>query len=159
MKIIKLIKSHLVVEFISGLFILLFVYTAVSKFSDMENFQSVISKSPLIGNYSTLVSWGIPISELLISALLFIPKTRTIGLYSSAIIMLGFTGYIYYIIHYTPHLPCACGGVIAQMNWNQHLIFNIIFTVLAILGILLDRSKKNNSTLRNTTNTQNPIPA
>ena len=29
---------------------------------------------------------------------------------------------------FTPELSCSCGGVIKQMNWTQHLIFNIFFS-------------------------------
>lgn len=39
-------------------------------------------------------------------------------------------------------MPCSCGGILEKMNWNQHLLFNICFCVLAVPAILL-QSKLN----------------
>jgi hypothetical protein len=33
------------------------------------------------------------------------------------------------------NLPCSCGGVIQQLSWKQHIVFNISFIVLGIAGI------------------------
>jgi putative oxidoreductase len=134
-------KKTAIVEIIASLLILLFVYTAVSKLSGLFAFESVLKKSPLIGDYAAYIKWGVPIVELIISASLFYSKTRRIGMFASAILMFGFTAYIGYMIAFTPNLPCSCGGVLSQMNWNQHLIFNIIFTILPIVAILLMRKR------------------
>jgi len=132
-----------IVEVISCTFILLFTYTAVSKLSDVPRFQSVLSKSPLIKDYAFTISWGLPLLELLVSLFLFLPRLRRIGLYASLVMMAGFTMYIGYMIYFTPHLPCSCGGVLSQMNWTQHLIFNVVFTLLAVGGVYLHRKTQN----------------
>lgn len=138
---LSLKKRNATVEIISALFILLFVYTAVSKLSEIPNFQNVLSKSPLIGSMAPYIAWGLPILELLVAALLFIPKTRRWGLFSSLALMIGFTVYLGYMIYFTPNLPCSCGGVLSQMSWKQHLIFNTAFTLLALIGVLLSRKR------------------
>lgn len=135
------IKKSIVIETISGLFILLFVYTAISKLFNHHGFESVISRSPLIEGKAHYVAWGVPIVELIISLLLFIPKVRKWGLYASSILMLVFTAYLFYIIYFTPNLPCSCGGVIGLMSWKQHLVFNIVFTLLGIVGSVLITKK------------------
>jgi putative oxidoreductase len=132
-------KRSTVIEIIAALFILLFVYTATSKFFEFASFKYVLSKSPLIGNMAPAVAWGLPIVELLISLLLFIPRTRRLGLWASFGIMVLFTGYLGYMIYFTPDRPCSCGGVLKQMTWKQHLVFNIGFTLLALLGLWLQR--------------------
>jgi hypothetical protein len=38
-------------------------------------------------------------------------------------------------------LPCSCGGVIQQMTWQQHILFNVVFIILSRIGIIA--SKKN----------------
>ncbi len=136
-------NKKIIVEIISALFILLFVYTAVSKLSEFEGFKYVLKDSPLIGTYNEIVAWTLPVSELIIATLLFFPKTRLIGLYSSLVIMTVFTLYLAYMIMFTPDKPCNCGGVLKQMSWNQHLVFNIFFTSLAGLGIWLQKKKDN----------------
>lgn len=137
------VKRSTVLEVISALFILLFVYTAVSKLSDYQGFVSTLSRSPLIGNKAGTIGWALPAVELLISALLFTPKFRRVGLYSSLALMVFFTGYLSYMIYFAGgDLPCSCGGVLNKMSWKQHLVFNICFTILGLLGAILSGKNK-----------------
>lgn len=143
-------KKQTTVEIISGLLIFLFVYTAISKLSNLSLFQSSLHQSPLIGDKAGVLSFTLPITELAISLLLFIPRTRLSGLYASAALMIIFTIYIAYMIVYAPFLPCSCGGVLQQMSWHQHLVFNAGFTLLSLAGCWLGRKKSS----KNTTNTR-----
>ncbi len=129
------VKKTIIPDIISALFILLFVYTAITKLIEHQSFKVVLSQSPLIGINATILSWVLPILELLTAALLFVPSIRKWGFACSLILMLLFTGYIAYMIFFTPNLPCSCGGVLALMTWPQHLIFNIFFTTLAVIGL------------------------
>jgi hypothetical protein len=128
-------KESIVTEIISSLFILLFVYTAVSKLLEHEKFVAVLSASPLIGSFAIFVSWFLPITELIIAALLFFPTSRKTGLKLAAGLMIFFTIYIGYMIAFTPNLPCSCGGVLEQLSWKGHLLFNLLFTLLAFIGL------------------------
>lgn len=131
-------KSNLI-EIISALLILLFVYTAVSKLLD-KRFVITLMTSPLIGNeLARILVWALPSVEILISLLLFFPATRKLGLWASLSLMIFFTFYIGYLTYFAPHKPCNCGGVLKQMTWGQHFIFNIFFTVLAGIGLWLYR--------------------
>jgi hypothetical protein len=132
-------SRKLIAEIIGGLFILLFLYTALSKLSEIALFRLVLRSSPLISGYANPVSILIPASEILVSLLLFIPGTRRQGLYASLLLMLIFTLYLVYMISFTTALPCSCGGVISQLSWKQHLVFNIIFTLLAFAGLGFSR--------------------
>jgi len=131
------VKRSLIIEIISFFFILLFVYTAGSKLVNLEGFRSVISYSPIIGQQAAVVSWLMPITELLIALLLVIPQTRRIGLLVSAVLMLLFTLYVSYMLASMSKLPCSCGGILKQMTWPQHLVFNIVFTLVAFTGYRL----------------------
>lgn len=122
---------------ISAIFIFLFVYTAVSKMYAYTLFEQTLEGTPLIGATSTYIAVLLPITELFVSLLLFIPRTRKWGLYSTFALMTVFTLYIGYMIIFTTHRPCTCGGVIEKMTWAQHLAFNIVFTLLALAGVLL----------------------
>lgn len=129
------------VEMISSLFILLFVYTAVSKFLDFDSFKAVITQSPLIGSFAYVIAWLLPTLELWVAGLLFIERTRPAGLYAALILMIGFTGYIIYMLLFSSHLPCSCGGVIKYLSWRSHIFFNVFWILLAVLAIKLDASK------------------
>ncbi len=136
------IKKSTVIDVIAALFILLFVYTALSKITNITQFESVLNRSPLIENKAPLVAWGLPMIEFFVAGLLFIPSTRKLGLYSSLVLMILFTSYIGYMMVFVPTLPCSCGGVLSMMSWKQHLIFNLAFTILAFVSIILGRKKK-----------------
>jgi hypothetical protein len=123
---------------ISALLVWLFVYTALSKLSSYSTFRLQLGKSPFVTEYAGLLSWAIPLAELVTAALLITRRTRLWGLYAAFFLMSTFTGYIYAMLHYSDYLPCSCGGVIAAMSWQQHLIFNISFTGLALAAILLE---------------------
>lgn len=139
MKLPAVIKRNTAVEIIASVFILLFVYTAVSKLVTFQTFKEMLKFSPLIGDRNVILAWVLPISELIVSLLLFIPRTRKWGLYLSLALMLVFTIYIGYMLLFTTNRPCNCGGVLNSMTWNQHLGFNIFFAVLAWIGIRMEK--------------------
>jgi uncharacterized membrane protein YphA (DoxX/SURF4 family) len=137
----KAIKIHsriqIFIEIISLLFILLFVYASFSKLMDFPNFKLQLGKSPVTTSFSGLFSLMIPSLEILISCLLVYSALRLFALYAAFGMMTLFSIYIFAILHYSPYIPCSCGGVLQKMSWNQHLLFNILFTILAALAILL----------------------
>lgn len=126
----------IVVEIIVLLYILLFVYAAVSKLLDFENFQVQLGQSPLISSFAGWVSWTVPLSEIVISGLLLVRRTRVYGLYLSFLLMVFFTTYIFTILNYSESVPCSCGGILERMDWKEHLWFNVIFVALAVLGLI-----------------------
>ena len=121
--------------FISLLLIFLFAYTGSSKLLDSKGFAAVLSKIPLIGRGAGIVAILLPLAELLIVLLLLFEKTRLTGLYASLALLLLFTVYLVYMVLVVPHLPCSCGGVISSMSWKQHVVFNVVFIVLTVIGI------------------------
>lgn len=124
------------------LFIVLFIYAAVSKLMDFENFQIQLAQSPLLSAYAGFISYAVIIVEIVIVLLLCIKRTQQIGLYASYGLMLAFTVYIYLIINYSDFVPCSCGGILEKLGWTEHLIFNLIFVVLAVIAIYLSTTLK-----------------
>ncbi|MGX9986856.1 DoxX family protein [Soonwooa purpurea] len=133
----KKISSILPVA-ISYFFVLLFCYAGISKILDFENFQVQIAQSPLLSAYAGFISYATIISEMMIVALLIIPKTRLIGLYASLGIMSAFSIYIYLILNYSDFVPCSCGGILEKMGWTEHLLFNTACVILAICAIVIN---------------------
>jgi len=132
---------HTIVSAICFLYVLLFVYAAAAKLLDFENFRVQLAQSPLLSAFAAVVAWAVPISELLIVALLVIPKFRLAGLYLSFFLMVSFTAYIYIILNYSSFIPCSCGGILEKMTWQEHLIFNLIFVLLAAAAIVMESKK------------------
>lgn len=122
---------------IAYFFILLFCYASISKILDFENFQVQIAQSPLLSAYAFLITYGILILELLVCILLIFKKTRVAGLFGAYILMVLFTVYIYLILNFSDFIPCSCGGILEKMDWNTHLIFNILCIAFAVSAIVL----------------------
>jgi len=126
----------------SSLLFILFTYTAISKLADYDHFRYTLSTSYYTGKFASTLVWSLPIGELLVSGLLLFRKTRVWGLYGSFILMTTFTCYIIFMLSYDQHLPCSCGGVIKQMSWKAHLYFNIVFTIISLSALLLEKTRR-----------------
>ncbi|MFZ4929119.1 MauE/DoxX family redox-associated membrane protein [Chryseobacterium sp. Mn2064] len=134
--------TKLIVNTVAYLFILLLIYASVSKLLDFENFQIQIAQSPLLSTYAGTISYLVIIVELIIVATLIFQKSRLIGLYASLGIMSAFTVYIYLILEYSEFVPCSCGGILENMNWRQHLYFNVVCVLVLIITVILVETKK-----------------
>ena len=83
--------QNLLLEIICYLYILLFVYAAVSKLIDFENFQTQLGQSPILSAHAKIISYLVILIELLLSVVLTIPKYRIYSLYLSVGLMITFT--------------------------------------------------------------------
>jgi len=128
----------------SYFFILLFCYAAISKVFDFENFQIQLAQSPLTNPYSVVISYTVIASELLIVVLLSSPKMRNIGLHATFALMSAFTVYIYVILNYSDNIPCSCGGVLEKLGWSEHLVFNIVCSLMALAAMTLNSKVRKN---------------
>ena len=124
------------------LLIFLFTYTGISKLIDHDNFYTSIMLSPVIHDQASIIVWLVPVIELLIAALLLSKKFIQAGLISSLILMIGFTMYIGYMILFMEHLPCSCGGVIKELSWSSHILFNSLFILLITISLLFTNQHK-----------------
>lgn len=131
-----------IVEIISCLLIVLFLYAALSKGMDYQKFVVQMGQSPMISDYAFTLGWIVPGVELIISCLLIIEKFRLYGLFASLALMTMFTVYIILASTFSDYVPCSCGGIIQNLTWTQHLIFNGGFIVLCIAGLLVQTASK-----------------
>ncbi len=135
-------KKNLITLVIATLVIILFVYAALSKLTDYANFQFGLSESPIIASFAGFLAWAIPVGELAIAVMLAVPAWRLTGLVSSFILMVLFTLYIGGMLLLGTDIPCSCGGVLEEMSWEMHVIFNAFFVVLCAVGIQLELKKR-----------------
>lgn len=124
--------KKILIEIVCLLYILLFVYAAASKMLDYSNFEVQLGQSPLLSPFAEFLSWLVPLTELVLAVLLAWPRTRKKALWGSLALMLLFTFYIVMILKFSPYVPCSCGGVLEDMTWSQHLVFNTAFVLMAL---------------------------
>jgi len=131
-------KIHTITEICCSLLILLFVYTGVSKLTNISFFQTQLSLYPYINSFAKPISIAVPLLELVIAFLLIYPRSfiRNLGLKLSFLLLTIFTLYLIIMINTNVHLPCSCGGVITKMTWKQHIVFNLFFIAVSIIGII-----------------------
>lgn len=131
-------KRPLIIELISFLITLLFVYTAFSKLLDFPRFKLQMKGQTLPSGVAIGLVWTLPAVEIIVSGLLLFKSTRYFGFILSFILMTLFTGYVGLVISgYYHRVPCSCGGVLKAMGWTVHFFFNIFFLLLSFLGICL----------------------
>lgn len=131
----KTVFKNYFIEIVCLLFILLFVYAGVSKLIDFENFRAQIGQSPLLSPFANFVSMGVIAAEMIISVLLVFPKSKYLALWLSSALMTMFTAYIVIILNFSSFIPCSCGGILEKMGWGEHLVFNIVFMILAMAAV------------------------
>ena len=133
-------KRQVVLECISALLIMLFLYASVSKFTDFQRFYGEMNNQPLPNSWTPFLVWTVPSLEIAISVVLIFERTRMVGFIASLALMTLFTIYTGAILlHFFEYVPCSCGGVIRKLTWPQHLVFNLFFVTLSVMGIILQR--------------------
>ena len=129
--------QYLFIEVTTALLVLLLLYTGSTKLLDHSGFINGIHNNPLLAPYRFILGWIIPLTEVFIGILLILPRFRKTGLISASCLLLLLTIYIGYMLWRSSKLPCTCGGIIEKMTWKQHFWFNIMFTLLSFLSVLL----------------------
>ena len=135
----------------STILILVFIYTSASKLFSVDDFRSSLERQPLPEWTRGALFYFLPISEISASILLFLPRTNLIGLVSSSLLMLLFTGYVGFgIFHVFSQVPCTCGGVFQHMSWEMHFVFNLVLLSLALTAIFCKYSIEKHSSFEPT---------
>lgn len=135
-------RRQILLEIIVSLLVLLFLYASFSKLLDFRTFIKEMNNQPLPNSWTPFLVWFIPCSEITLSLALIFERTRLSGFYGSLFLMGLFSGYtIIILLHAFSYIPCSCGGIIKRLTWRQHLVLNLFFTGLSIVGIILQRRK------------------
>ncbi|PWS26158.1 hypothetical protein DHW03_15290 [Pedobacter yonginense] len=130
-------KTNVFTYLFASLLILLFVLTGVEKVVKFQEFKAQMSLQVFDKSILPVVTYFIPIAEIVCAGMLLFAKSRFAGFYLSALLMLAFMVYAALIVlHLFENHPCPCGGPIKHMNWRFHLVFNSIFLLFAVLGII-----------------------
>jgi thiol-disulfide isomerase/thioredoxin len=134
--------STLLVDIITLFFILLFAYTGVVKLMDVHLFKEQLTSSPLLGAVAGIITWGLPIGELLLVIVLIIPAWRLTGLRVTLGLMTIFTIYVTVILLMDNQITCSCGGIIEELSPKQHVLFNITCVILSGIALLVARKQQ-----------------
>ncbi|GAA3573390.1 MauE/DoxX family redox-associated membrane protein [Snuella lapsa] len=127
---------HFITKTIGTIYIILFVYAATSKLIDFNEFRIQLGQSPILTAYADWVAWGIPLLELALAGLFLVPKYTLYAFYGSFTLMTMFTTYIVLVLNFSDYIPCSCGGVLEDLGWTEHIVFNLVLTIMVIFGTI-----------------------
>jgi len=117
----------------------LFLYTGVVKLADPAGFRADLDGS-LLAPLSGLLVWIVPVCELVLAGLLFVPPWRWWTMPAAVILLAFFTLFFLFLSYSYPAASCGCGGFIERMGPTLHLLLNITFIILGLYGINRSRS-------------------
>jgi uncharacterized membrane protein YphA (DoxX/SURF4 family) len=135
-------KKSYIVETISMLYMILYLYTGISKLMEYSVFKQQLEQVAIVKPVASVVSILIPITEIVVSLFLLLPSFRRIGTYLGVALMIVFTLYIIYILSMEHDLPCSCGGIISLLTWPQHLILNLCFIIGGVTSIRFQKQRE-----------------
>jgi putative oxidoreductase len=143
-------NKKVIIEIAVLLLVFLFLYTGVSKLVDFKSFTYDLNNQPFPNGLTPTIRWIIPLTEIAIVISLLFERSRLAGLYASAVLMSMFTLYTALVLlHVFEYVPCSCGGVIKQLTWPQHLVFNIFFVVISLLAIRAYKQEEKHNLIYN----------
>lgn len=136
----KLSALSKVFNFCTGSLTMLFCYAALSKLVNYQESKKEMLNQPFPDWLAVQLVWVIPLLELVITISLLIPALRVKGLYASLLILTIFSVYILFAMTSVfGYIPCSCGGILKNMGYEMHLIFNLLFVIIATIGILIEK--------------------
>ena len=125
------------VDVIVFLLIFLWVYAAISKLADYDQSRTQMLEQVFSNAVSEILVWAIPLAELGTALLLISHKTKTRGMYVSFSLLFVFTFYIIVVLTGVfDRIPCSCGGILENLSWTEHLLFNVFFLVLTLIALI-----------------------
>lgn len=133
-------KKELALKIIATLIAVMLFYAAASKLVDYDRSKEEMMNQVFPREIALVLVWAIPSVELLIVALLLFQGTRLMGLFAANGLLLAFSCYI--VIAMTGafgKIPCSCGGILENMSYGTHLLFNMFFMLLGLYGIALEK--------------------
>lgn len=128
-------KKETKINLLSLAVLTLWIYVVFYKITDFRDFTSGIYRQPLPQPIQKAVIWFLPPIEAFVALLFFRKNWRMYGFLLSALLLAVFTFYIAFgLAGAFGKLPCGCGGIIKDLSLSQHIIFNLVFTTLSVLG-------------------------
>lgn len=143
----KITREHITI-FIATLLAILFFYAAMSKITNYDQSKSEMLNQIFPSKLAIILTWLIPTLEIIITFLLLYRPFFRVGFLSSTILLGIFSFYIAVVMTGVfGRIPCSCGGILKNMSYGTHLLFNLVFLNLGMLGIRLNNHKNIVNTL------------
>lgn len=133
-------NSYPFILIITGFLIALWAYACFSKLLALHKFKKALMVQVFPKWVGKILLVMLPLTELALIALLWMPETRLLGMLLSLFLLLAFTIYIAgAVFQVYDRYPCACGGIFGRIGWYKHFRVNVMLTLIALIGVILMR--------------------
>lgn len=110
-------------------------------FNHWTAFEMKILKAPFIPVMLIQpLTFLIPLLEILIIALLLIPKQVAKGWKLNIGLQMMLSGYLLLLISESSGPPCGCGGIFPMLDIHQHLYLQIFLLILSLISLVMNQS-------------------
>ena len=121
------------------LLILLWTYTGFDKIVRLESSRKAFHNQTFPAELAEVLTYLVPIAELLIALLLLFSVTRWWGYLGSILLLSVFITYVGLIwVGAFPRVPCNCAGILESLGWAEHFFLNLGFIGVAVWGMKLE---------------------
>ena len=129
---------------ISGLIlIIIWTYSGMDKLVRFTDSRNAFHNQTFPAELAEVLTYAVPITELLIALLLLFSVTRWWGFLSSILLLTIFTTYVGLIwVGAFPRVPCNCAGILESLGWAEHFMLNLLLLALGIFGLYQNPRKK-----------------
>lgn len=129
-------KNEKLIKIVSAPVAVLFFYAAVSKLMDFDKSRWEMRNQIFPAPVAEVFTWLIPAIELVVMLLILFSQTRKAGLWASVGLLGIFSLYIAVVMTGVfGRVPCSCGGILRNMPYGVHLLFNLLFIRLALYAL------------------------
>ncbi|WP_343850880.1 MauE/DoxX family redox-associated membrane protein [Algoriphagus jejuensis] len=138
---------------LASILIGIFGYTGFEKLIRFKDSRRAFHNQTFPAELAELLSYSIPVVELLIALLLLFSGTRWWGYLGSILLLAVFITYVGLIwVGAFPRVPCNCAGILESLGWAEHFFLNLICIGIGVWGLRLEarNEKFNVSTPLNT---------
>ena len=123
----------------STVLILLWTYTGMDKLIRFGESRKSFHNQTFPSELAEVLSYSVPMVELLIALLLLFSVTRWWGYLGSILLLTVFTTYVGLIwVGAFPRVPCNCAGILESLGWAEHFWMNLGFIGVALWGMRLE---------------------
>ncbi|WP_228779817.1 MauE/DoxX family redox-associated membrane protein [Aquiflexum lacus] len=120
--------------------VVIWTYTGVEKLLDWKRSWNAFHNQTFPKELADIISYAVPISEILLALLLAFALTRWWGLIGSLLLLTVFNTYVGLIWWGAfPRVPCNCAGFLESMGWAAHFWFNAALTVITVLVLWINK--------------------
>ncbi|AWW33176.1 hypothetical protein DN752_13175 [Echinicola strongylocentroti] len=116
---------------------LLWTFTGMEKLLGYNSYLGEIKNQVFPMAWAEWIAPAVLVAELGLALLLLAGPTRQLGLALSILLMGVFATYIGLVwMGAFPRVPCSCAGFLESMGWPAHFVFNSIFILAGLFGLL-----------------------